>query len=659
MLRALAVAFIGIWGVSFTPAAAFAASSGCKLGVFLTIPVTMNGLKPVAEAQVNGHDIQLVVDSGAFFSMLTPSAAEEFKLPLRWAPIGLTVNGLGGAMVTPQVTTVTVTLAGVALPHKWDFIVGGNEVGGGARGLLGQNILRAADIEYDLANGVVRLIRPEGSCKKMRPTYWAKEDQAYSVMDINSATPGQPHTTGTGFLNGAKISVMFDTGASTSMLSLRAAERAGIKPDSPGVRPGGTSFGVGQGYVKTWIAPFQSFKIGDEEIRNTHLRMGDIQLTIADMMIGADFFLSHRVYVATGEHKLYFTYNGGPVFNLTTALADANAGAHPKPGTEGPPAPPQNPPGTSDTNTAPTAGDGQSPADQENNDPGAAGEASAGQDLPGGEPLGADASAGQERAIPGGQPTTAEEFFRRGSAYTSRHDYTHALADLHRACELDPSEAKYFFARAQAYWLNRQHDLSDADIDTTLKLKPDQVNALLWRAQRKLSKKDEAGALADLDAVDKAAAPQADIRMALGRLYQADGQLPAAIKQYGLWIDSHNEDIALAAAYTLRCWARALSGQDLDQALSDCNRSLHRASDNPGTLASRGLVYLRLGKFDRAISDYSAALKQRPKNAWALYGRGLAESQEKKTAAADADFGAAKALAPHIAEQFTKRGIAP
>ena len=37
------------------------------------------------------------------------------------------------------------------------------------------------------------------------------------------------------------------------------------------------------------------------------------------MLIGADFFLSHRIYVASSQRKLYFTYNGGPVFNLARA----------------------------------------------------------------------------------------------------------------------------------------------------------------------------------------------------------------------------------------------------------------------------------------------------------------------------------------------------
>jgi len=71
--------------------------------------------------------------------------------------------------------------------------------------------------------------------------------------------------------------------------------------------------------VKSWIAPFASFKLGDEEIRNTRLRIGEPGID-TDMLIGADFFLSHRIYVASKQHKLFFTYNGGAVFNLKAAM---------------------------------------------------------------------------------------------------------------------------------------------------------------------------------------------------------------------------------------------------------------------------------------------------------------------------------------------------
>ena len=34
------------------------------------------------------------------------------------------------------------------------------------------------------------------------------------------------------------------------------------------------------------------------------------------MMLGADFLRSHRLLVAHSQRKVYFTYAGGPVFQL-------------------------------------------------------------------------------------------------------------------------------------------------------------------------------------------------------------------------------------------------------------------------------------------------------------------------------------------------------
>jgi len=124
---------------------------------------------------------------------------------------------------------------------------------------------------------------------------------------------------GTAYVNGVKIRVTFDTGAPQSVLSLKAAERAGVKIDADGVVDGGLTRGVGRNLVKSYIAPFDSFKFDNgEEIRHTHLRVADLNMD-SDMLLGADFFLSHRVFVANSQNKLYFTYNGGPVFDLMTA----------------------------------------------------------------------------------------------------------------------------------------------------------------------------------------------------------------------------------------------------------------------------------------------------------------------------------------------------
>jgi tetratricopeptide (TPR) repeat protein/predicted aspartyl protease len=567
----------------------------------------MEGLRPLVHAAINGKEALFIADSGAFFSLLTPAAAREFSLQLEPVPFGFSVLGVGGDAQVWRTTVEKFTIFGVDVT-KVPFLVAGNDLGHGAIGVLGQNVFRLGDVEYDLANGVISLMRTHGDCRKVSLAYWANaKGLPYSAIDIDFATPQRPHTTGEAYVNGSSIRVLFDTGASTSVLTLDAAKRAGITPESPGVDAGGASSGIGRHTVRTWIAPFASFKIGDEEIRNTHLRIGDIGMPHTDMLIGADFFLSHRILVASSQRKLYFSYNGGPVFNLTTMKA-------PAPGAAEPAAP---------SGTEPAA-------------------AVAGQPEP------------PEQLDAGG-------YARRGSAFASRRDYQHALADLTKATELDPTQADYFYERGTAYGSDNQADKALEDFSQAIRLKPDHVPALLARAELRARHHAPADQISpDLDAADRAAPKQADVRLALGGLYQVVRNYPAAIAQYDHWIESHDrEDIQMPQARKGRCWARALTGQDLDRALEDCDFAVRRSPKAAAFLDSRGLVYLRQGKYKKAIADYDAALALNPKIAWSLYGRGLAQQLLGQSAAGQADIAAATALAPKIAEEAASHGIVP
>ncbi len=155
------------------------------------------------------------------------------------------------------------------------------------------------------------------NCKDVARVYWVKPGEPFSSVAIRPISKFESHVIGTAYLNGKKIRVLFDTGAATSVLSIHAAERAGIRTTSPGVVRSVTMRGGGLHILPTWIAPFDSLKIGDEDIRNTKLRIADIDLSDADMLLGADFFLSHRVYVAYGMNKVLFTRRGnGAIFDL-------------------------------------------------------------------------------------------------------------------------------------------------------------------------------------------------------------------------------------------------------------------------------------------------------------------------------------------------------
>jgi len=112
-----------------------------------------------------------------------------------------------------------------------------------------------------------------------------------------------------------------------------------------------------------------------------------------------------------------------------------------------------------------------------------------------------------------------------------------------------------------------------------------------------------------------------------------------------------------ARSYSVRCRTHAMAG-NLPQALSDCDQA-YRLSPNDGyTLASRGFVYLRLGRLDDAIVEYDAAVKRSASRAFTHLGRGIAKQRKGDTAGGDADIIAAKIINPRIAKEFaTKYGL--
>jgi tetratricopeptide (TPR) repeat protein len=570
-------------------------------------------------AKINNQETRFVLDSGAFYSMMSTATAAEFNLRLKPAPNGFRLQGIGGAVSTQIATVKDFGIAG-ALIHNIEFLVGGSEVGG--EGLIGQNFLEQWDVEYDFAKGVVRLFKPEG-CKKARMAYWLTPGQSVSEMEIESVAFARMHTIGVGSVNGQKIRVMFDTGAYTSLLSLKAAERAGIRTDSPGVVEAGYGSGLGRGLVKNYIATASSFKIGDgEEIKNARLRIADSDLPDADMLLGSDFFVSHHIFVANSQRKLYLTYNGGPVFNLTKTISatTARAAEAPKDG----------------------ASKDEAPKDEAPKD---------------------EAPREQQAGAAAGEQADPDALARRGEASAARHDFEHALDDLSKAVELRPDEPEYLFQRALIYRQSGQIALAMADLDHVLTLNQDFLRAYLPRAEIRLHERNVDGAVADLDAVDRLAPKQADLRYELAERYEAANRFSQAIAQYDVWIQNHPVDSKLAAALGLRCRSSAIANEDLDKGRADCNRALNIAdkrNPNYGRLfENRGLLELRQANNDKAIADFDAALKTMPNNAFALYGRGVAKIRKNKTAEGEADMAEAVKIAPHIAAPFSARGLAP
>jgi predicted aspartyl protease/tetratricopeptide (TPR) repeat protein len=311
MVRMRSLLSIGVAAL-LAPVAATPAGAACQLARYIELPVSMRGPRPLVSAQFGDKDAQFILDSGAFYSMVSRASAETYGLRLLALPPTFRLSGVNGQTSAMMTTVENFGLAGIRLPRV-QFIVGGTDMG--QVGLLGQNILGIGDTEYDIPHGAVRLLKATG-CKGDEVAYWTS-GRAMSTLALEPRTPRQPHTIGTVILNGVKLRAVFDTGAPTSILTLSAARRAGITPDSAGVVAAGMSTGIAAGATRAWLGSFTSIDIGGEIIPRPKIRFADIQMGWGDMLIGADFFLTHRIYVSNKTNRMYLTYEGGPMFGLT------------------------------------------------------------------------------------------------------------------------------------------------------------------------------------------------------------------------------------------------------------------------------------------------------------------------------------------------------
>jgi len=406
--------------------AAPAAWSACALQQ-MEIPVRIVDQRPIATLTLNGTTVQMLVDSGAFFSMLGASTATQLGLPLRNLPWGMRLYGYTGEIDARLTSVDQVGLRGTRL-SKVDFIVGGNELGAGIQGVLGRNILAVADTEYDLAHGIVRLVVPQGECGKTELAYWAGDAPVVRLPLVAGPDGSNTAIHVNVRINGQDSLAMLDTGATRTSLTLQTARRAGMRESE--LTPTHRAGGAGEGLVRSWTGDVALFELGGEKIGNSRLTIDDVKDANQDVLVGLDYFLSHRIYVSRLQRQVYVTWNGGPVFAMNRAAEsadDARYAARPQP------VAPDNADALARRGAAALA---------------AGNHARALEDL----------NRACELA-----PAMAECFASRANVHLALRDQRAALADLDRALTLAPSmaESRHLRARLLAAQDNRSGALAD------------------------------------------------------------------------------------------------------------------------------------------------------------------------------------------------------
>ncbi|MDX2236860.1 MAG: tetratricopeptide repeat protein [Hyphomonadaceae bacterium] len=236
-----------------------------------------------------------------------------------------------------------------------------------------------------------------------------------------------------------------------------------------------------------------------------------------------------------------------------------------------------------------------------------------------------------------------------------RGEFTRALADLDRALALDPSNTFALTNRGATRYSLGDIPGALADLNESIRLDPDDPHAYLSRGGVYANTNEDALALADFTEhlrLDPASPPGYRFRSVIrGRLGDAAGSIADADAFAGMTPDD-------PSGLNSRCWARAVANAELDVALATCDRAI-ASEDTSQYRDSRGLVFLRLGRYAEAWADYDAAVRMKPDDAHALYGRGLAAVRLGRAHDGDADLARATALRPQVAQDYARYGVTP
>lgn len=320
--------------------------------------------------------------------------------------------------------------------------------------------------------------------------------------------------------------------------------------------------------VQSWLAPIENVTIGTEQISHVKMFIEDMDLRDADMLIGADFFLSHRVYVSNALHRMYFTYNGGPVFDITPSRVVDETGA---------------PQIIADSAPDPTDADGFSrrgAAETSRRDYKAA-------------------LADLDRAV-AMKPNNGRYLLQRARAQFLSGNRPAAFADLDQAVKVAPADPEIRLARAELLINRQRKDEAIKDLDAADVAVPREADErlALASAYERLDQFDKA--IADYDQWIAAHPDDSRQSMALnGRCWVralAGRDLPLALKD----CDAALRRMKSGSYFDSRGLVELRMGQN-DRAIADYTEALQQNPRIAWSLYGRGLA--RRHKNDPAAQD--------------------------------------------------------
>jgi predicted aspartyl protease len=271
----------------------------CRPGRHVELAVTPMGNVPVVTVSINGSLAHFLFDTGAERTILTAPAAKRlgvvphYEYARRMRSLGAVAGGdarlrildLGGTALPD----VKVLVGSVSLP-----MVDGRPLDG----LLGADFLADFEVDLDLAHRRVLLYQPP-VCPITTPAW----NEPYATIKANRSLHDRLFFPVS--LDRHRLAALIDTGAQLTALDATSAAALGLTGAALAHDPVATLRGAAAEIVKSRAHRFTRLEFAGEVLLDPVIVIAQLGLQDADLVLGADFLRSHRVWLSYGSHQIF------------------------------------------------------------------------------------------------------------------------------------------------------------------------------------------------------------------------------------------------------------------------------------------------------------------------------------------------------------------
>ncbi len=271
------------------------------------VPLVYDSGRVLVPVRVGAADsLVFILDTAGGGSVVSPETVARLGIPAS-AGDSVQVMGASGAVRLRQVPLPAVSLGGARVEGITAVVAETarfrRSAGPAYAGVLGNDFLRAFDVEVDVPAGRLRLWR-RGADAAPRP------GAAPAAVANLSPMPG--FVMFDVAVGDSTVRAILDSGAAHSTLNWRAAAGAGVTRATPGMRVTRAAGGMSGDTVESHLYTFDRVEVEGLRFPPLEMRISDLPVFAAlglgsrpTMLVGADLLRACRVFISYSERRVH------------------------------------------------------------------------------------------------------------------------------------------------------------------------------------------------------------------------------------------------------------------------------------------------------------------------------------------------------------------